>query len=170
MVEVRDGTWEVGDAGSVTFVADGQAIRLVSVNPRQGWTPSVVREALDRLEVDFRRGREVRELEVRYRHGLLRVEVESEDEAAQPGRFTVGDAGEVEIAVDDGQLRLVEVATSPRWAMQVLQETAGMVEVRFRQDAAGWDFKADLTQRGRLEIAMELRLEAPYPVRAPTGA
>ncbi len=167
MVEVRDGTWEVGEAGCVTFLADGDSIRLVSVHPREGWTPRVVREDGDRLEVEFTRGREERELEVRYRNGLLRVEIESEDEAAQPGRFTVGDAGEVEIAIDDGSLRLVEVATNPGWSMEVDEENPREVEVGFRQGELEWEFEAELSRRGRLEVEIEMEIEGPYPMPTP---
>lgn len=167
MVEVRDGTWEVGEAGCVTFIADEDAIRLVSVHPREGWSPEVVREQPDRLSVEFSRGRDERELEVRYRHGVLRVEIESEDEAAQPGRFTVGNAGEVEIAVDDGRLRLVEVGTNPGWSMEVDEESGREVKVDFRQGELEWEFEAELSRRGRLDVEIEMEVEGPYPLPAP---
>ena len=162
-MELRDGTWEVGEAGKVTFIIESGALRLMAVDPNAGWSPDVVHETSQRIEVEFRSGTEERVFEARYANGILRIEIEAEDDEAKPGRYTVGDAGEVEVDIEDGQLRLVEVATNPGWAMTVDAECPDEIEVEFRQGALEWEFEAELSKRGRLEIDLEMELEGPYP-------
>ncbi len=165
MVTLADGTWQVGEAGSVTFHVEDGALRLDAVDPTTGWTPTVVAEEGDRVEVALRRGREQRALEARYDGATLRIGVEHDDDDADPGRFSVGSAGEVEVAVDGGELRLVEVATNPGWTMDIDTDRGRTVDVGFRRDEMLWDFEAELAASGRLAIETELALEGPYPGR-----
>ena len=162
MVTLADGTWQVGEAGSVTFHVEDGVLRLDGVDPVTGWTPTVRDASRDRLEVALRRGREQRTLEARYDGAVLRIEVEHDDDA-DPGRFSVGSAGEVEVAVDGGELRLVEVATNPGWTMEIDTDRGRTVDVGFRRGEMHWDFEAELADSGRLGIETELALEGPYP-------
>ena len=163
MVELRDGTWQVAEAGLVTFTVERETLVLHDIEPAHGWNCNVVAEQADRLEVEFCLGRDVRALQARYASGVLTVEIDSESGDARPGRYCVGDAGEVEIAIDGGELRLIEVATNPGWSMEVDEESEREIEVGFRRGALEWGFDAGLSRRGRLGIDVEMELTGPYP-------
>lgn len=160
---VRDGRWAVGDAGAVTFAARGDELALEEVAAEPAWSPTVRRQEPDRLEVEFRRGGEEWELEVTYRKGILVIELEHEQEEAEPGRYEVGDAGAVEIAASQGRLELVEVHTNPGWSMDVADKRAHEVEVTFRRGALEWEFEARLSKWGRLAVEIEMGIEGPLP-------
>ncbi|MFO8076927.1 MAG: hypothetical protein R6T85_12500 [Egibacteraceae bacterium] len=79
------------------------------------------------------------------------------------GTWQVGEAGSVSFHVEDGALRLVEVATNPGWTMQVDAGGGRSVDVGFRRGDMTWDVEAELAGSGRLAIETELALEGPYP-------
>lgn len=166
----RDGRWAVGGAGAVRFAARGDALELEEVTAEPAWSPTVRREQPDRLEVEFRRGGEEWELDVTYRKGILVVGLEHEQEEAEPGCYAVGDAGEVELAVNRGRLELVEVHTNPGWSMEVADRREHEVEVAFRRGALEWEFEARLSKRGRLAVAIETEIEGPLPVAEQPGS
>ncbi|MGH9084147.1 MAG: hypothetical protein ACRDYW_01725 [Acidimicrobiales bacterium] len=80
-----------GDAGSITVVSDGTSLGLLTTSPNQGW----------RVEVEQSAGREV---EVTFRSGALRVDVnvELEDGQIRERVRTRNDATGAEIRTEDG--------------------------------------------------------------------
>lgn len=162
MTEVRDGEWAVGDAGTVTFWVRDDALVFEDVRANAGWSANVVRQLPHLLEVDLRSGTHEWEFSARYENGVLRVEIEEEVEPAGPGRYQVGDAGEVEIAVDHAGLKLVEVATAPGWRMRVDEETSKEIEIDFSAGAESWEFEAERNKRGEVEIEIEYEIEGRF--------
>ncbi len=160
---LREGTWEVGSAGTVTFALRAGSLVLEDVTPAPGWTLSLAREEPGRLEAEFRRGVEELEFEVGYANGVLAIELSCEIVGADPGHYDVGEAGSVEIAVEDGKLKLVEISTNPGWSMEVDEQEDTEIEVEFRRGALEWQFEAELNERGDLEIEIEMEIEGPYP-------
>ncbi len=51
------------------------------------------------------------------------------------GVWTVGDAGEVEFALENGVLSLVDVRPATGWAVEIDEEAADEIEVEFEQNA-----------------------------------
>lgn len=157
LYEPRDGTWPVGDAGEVEFEADGDTVRLIDTRPAEGWEVSVDERGDDELEVDFVRDNARWEFEAEIDDGDLEIEIRQDLIPAEPGRFAVGDAGTVEIAVEDRRLRLVDVQATEGWRTEV-EEDGDEVEVDFRRSGVRWDFEAEIDD-GRLEVQIDLTVE-----------
>lgn len=54
----------------------------------------------------------------------------------EPGRYQVGEAGTVEITVDDGEFEVEDVEPSDGWEHEVEQDEGLVVEVRFHREGA----------------------------------
>jgi hypothetical protein len=77
--EAVPGTWQVGEAGTVTFdVVDG-ALVLEDVSEADGWTVTDIEEEPDEIGVDLRRGDvEGDEIEIELRNGAMRWDADVE--------------------------------------------------------------------------------------------
>lgn len=67
--------YDVGDAGQVTFSADGDELLLGEVTPAAGWTAEVISDRGEELEVEFRSDRRTMDFEAELDDGDLEVEV-----------------------------------------------------------------------------------------------
>ncbi|GEM_PF-409616 len=76
--ELTDGTWGVGAAGEVDFVAHEDAIDLLAVRPEEGWRYTAKQKRPNQLDVTFKRDDETCELELHARNGVLWAELEAE--------------------------------------------------------------------------------------------
>ncbi len=68
------GRWPVAQAGVVELAVEDDRLRLVGVEPAQGWTHRVAKQARDDVEVVFSAGGEDWELEAELDDGALEVE------------------------------------------------------------------------------------------------
>lgn len=155
LYEPQDGTWPVGDAGEVEFEAGGDSLDLVDARPESGWEVSVDERDDDEIKVDFVRDNVRWEFEVETDDGQLEIEIRQDVIPAEPGRFAVGDAGVVEVAVDGDRVELVDMRAADGWRNEIREDDE--VEVDFRRSGARWDFEAEFDD-GRLEVQIDLKV------------
>lgn len=153
--EAVPGTWQVGEAGTVTFdVVDG-ALVLEDVSENDGWTVTDIDEEPDEIEVDFQRGAVEIEIEIELASGgtILEVEIDTDIEDADPGTYAIGDAGEFTFDVVDGQLDLTDLTVNDGWEITEQEVEADEIEIELRNGAMRWD--ADVDLNGSLEIELD---------------
>lgn len=164
--ELRDGIWAVGPAGEVEFaVAGPNRLELVEVRPTQGWEITDRSVEPDEIEIDFARGPVEIEIEIEIEGGVLEVEIDQDIDPAEPGRFDVGEAGTVNVSVEDGRIELGAVDLADGWT-EVSRESDGEeIELDFRRDGDGfvetWEFDAEL-DGGRLEVEIDYEIEGSF--------
>ncbi|MCK9486038.1 MAG: hypothetical protein M0R73_04955 [Dehalococcoidia bacterium] len=162
ILEVRDGTWPVGDAGEVEFAVSGDRLELVEVRPADGWSVTEQEIEDDEIEVDFRRGDVDWTVKVEIDNGVLEIEIDQDVHGAEPGVYAVGLAGTVAFQVSDGALSLGEIVTNEDWSHRIEEQEAGAIEVDFRRDNVTWEFKVERDD-GRLEVEIDFKIEGRYP-------
>lgn len=162
LVEARDGTWRLGEAGEVEFTATGGRLDLVEVRPEPGWDVIEREVDDDEIEVDLRRGEVTWQLEVELDDGLLEIEVDENIRGAQPGTFAIGDAGEVTFTDDDGRLTLVDVTAAEGWEVIVDDDGGDEIEVDLVRDGARWDVEIERDD-GRIDVDIHLTVRGPAP-------
>lgn len=153
--EAVPGTWQVGEAGTVTFdVVDGVLV-LEDVTENDGWTVTDIDEDPDEIEVDFRRGAVEIEIEIELVSNatILEVEIDTDIENADPGSYAIGDAGEFTFDVVDGQLELTDLTVADGWEITEQDVEGDEIEIELRNGAMRWD--ADVDLNGSLEIELD---------------
>ncbi|PSO51670.1 MAG: hypothetical protein BRC31_06230, partial [Actinobacteria bacterium QS_5_72_10] len=116
VAEARDGTWTVGDAGEVDFQLRRGELALGDVREYPGWIHTLRQIDEGAIELEFVGSGVTWEFTAHYRRGVLRVAETKSLDLAQPGHYSVGSAGEVEVAVAGSPLaRLtpIEAPTAP---------------------------------------------------------
>lgn len=73
------------------------------------------------------------------------------------GTWQVGEAGEVEFALQDGALSLTEVRPADGWQQRVAGEDPDEIEVHLTRDATDWKFEVEVD--GDMEISKELEIK-----------
>jgi hypothetical protein len=149
------GTWQVGDAGTVTFdIVDG-ALVLEDVSENEGWTVTGIDEDSDEIEVDFRRGDVEVEIEIELGSGgsILEVEIDTDIENAEPGTYDIGDAGSFTFDVVDGRLELVDLVVNEGWEVTEQDVGGDEIEIELRNGAMRWD--ADVDLNGTIEVELD---------------
>jgi hypothetical protein len=68
--------------------------------------------------------------------------------------YQVGDAGEVELAVDNGRLVLIEARPNQGWNVREVEEENDEVELDFVQGNVTWEFEAEL-ENGEIQVETE---------------
>lgn len=71
------------------------------------------------------------------------------------GTWRIGEAGEVEFALQDGALSLTEVRPSDGWQQRVADENPEEIEVHLTRDTTDWKFEVE-QDGATLEISKEL--------------
>lgn len=156
--EAVPGTWQVGEAGTVTFdVVDG-ALVLEDVSENEGWTVTDIEEEPDEIEVDFQRGAVEIEIEIEIASGgtILEVEIDTDIENADPGTYAIGDAGEFTFDVVDGQLELTDLTVSDGWEITEQDVESDEIEIELRNGAMRWDADVDLNGSAEIELDYEV--------------
>jgi hypothetical protein len=153
--EAVPGTWQVGDAGTVTFdVVDG-ALVLEDVSENEGWSVTDIEEAADEIEVDFRRDDVEVEIEIELESGgtILEIEIDTDIEDADPGTYDIGDAGSFTFEVVDGVLELTDVTATDGWDITEQDVEGDEIEIELRRGAMRWDADVDLD--GSIEVELD---------------
>lgn len=156
--EAVPGTWQVGEAGTVTFdVVDG-ALVLEDVSENEGWTVTDIDESPDELEVDFRRGGVEIEFEVELQSGgtILEVEIDTDINDAEAGTYDIGDAGSFTFEVVDGRLELTDLTANDGWDVTEQDVEGDEIEIELRQGAMRWDADVDLNGSLTVELDFEV--------------
>lgn len=68
--------------------------------------------------------------------------------------YAVGDAGEVELRVEDGGLVLVEVRPNEGWDFEIDDEERDEIDIDFRRGNEEWEFEVELDD-GELEVEID---------------
>lgn len=133
-----ENVFPAGDAGEVELERDGNNLRLVEVRPADGWRYEVEDDDDDEIEIEFRdNGREI-DFEAELDDGRLKVDVCDVVLDPTGDVYTIGEAGEVEVRIeqrqgdDDPELVLVEVRPNDGWEYEIDEEDDDEIEVEFR--------------------------------------
>lgn len=161
--ELRDGTWEVGDAGEVEFALADGSLSLIEVRPAEGWQDRVSDESSDEVEVYFAQGNIEWEFEVELGAGSMEISKELEIDQAESGTYDVGSAAEVEIEIDGTTVTLVDVRPAEGWEITKRDESSDEIELDFANDDGGTaEFEAEVEVDG-IELEIEQKLTGPIP-------
>lgn len=160
--EARDGTWTVGDAGEVDFQLREGALELGDVREYQGWMHALRRVDEGSIELEFVGSGVTWELTVHYQRGVLRVAQTKSIDLAEPGRYPVGSAGEVEVATADGAPSLAEVTPAEGWEVSVDDDDPEELTATFSHEPTVWTFTARV-EAGQLQIDVGYEIASAVP-------
>ena len=161
--ELRDGVWQVGDAGEVEFALSGGALSLTEVRPAQGWQHQVSDADADEIEVRFTQGDTQWKFEVELDDGALEITKKLQIRQAGGGAYQVGSAGEVSVEGDGSAVSLGEVRPSQGWSVTEQDVDSDEVEIEFRDGSGGKaQFQAE-SNNGGLEVEISQKREGPIP-------
>ncbi len=158
--EVRDGTWQVGDAGEVEFAAEGGSLSLAEVRPSDGWQQRVTDEKPDEIEVHFAQGDQEWKFEVESERGTLQISKELTIRNGASGDFTIGSAATLTLVVDGSTISVSDITPASGWSTMKQDESPDDVELDFRNDSTGGtaEFEAEAGSTGvKIEISQKLR-------------
>lgn len=163
---LRDGIWAVGPAGEVEFRVTGpDTVELVDVRANDGWEVTEQESDSDSLDVDFRQGQVVFELQVEIDGGVLEIEIDQDIDPAEGGSFALGEAGTAQVTVADGRVVLGEVTLSDGWTEIKREAGDDDAELDLRREGDGffelWELQADLDD-GRLDIEVDYEIEGRF--------
>lgn len=159
-VEPQAGTWQVGEAGTVTFDLDEGGLSLVDVSAADGWSESIDENSGEEIEVDFERGDVDYTIEIEWDGGELEIEIDQDLDDAEAGRYELGQAGTVEIALEGASLSLVEVDAATGWNETDRDVESDDVDVELSASPEQWEFSADLDD-GELDIELDYEVSGP---------
>ena len=160
VVVMRDGVWEVGDAGEVEFRFENGSLALDSVRPNPGRNVEVAEEAPDEIEVGFARDNAEWKFEVEAEGNVLRVERQQDLDPAEAENYAVGDAGEVEVGLEDGGLVLRDARANQGWNVRVEEQTSDEIEVDFVRGNVERQFEAEIDD-GEVDVRVDERISGP---------
>ncbi|MFB8386887.1 hypothetical protein ACFC3F_07085 [Microbacterium sp. NPDC055910] len=162
--ELRDGTWQVGDAGEVEFSLQNGSLALVEVRPADGWQQRISDEDSDEIEVYFTRDNTRWKFEVELERGTMEISQELKITRGAGGTYPVGSAAVVAFDTDGSTLTLGSVDVSDGWAIVKQDESADDIELDFRNDGTNGsaEFEAEL-EDGGVDIEISQKLTGPIP-------
>lgn len=155
----RSGTWPVGDAGTVTFEVEGDALVLVGYEPSDGWDARVDEEDDDEIEVDFQRDDVRWEFEVELDDGQLEIEIRQDHLDAEPGAYDLPDGGAFAFEAD-GDLTLASVTPGDGWEVTDQEEGSDEIEISLRATDRRLEVEVELDD-GRIEIEIDYEVVGP---------
>ncbi len=158
----RDGSWRLGNAGTVDFTATGGQLELVSATARPGWGKRIADDRADEIEVHFTRRSTDWKFEAELDDGRLEITREQEDRQAQPGTFAVGDAARATIALQGSRLVLRNVASRQGWTETKRDIESDELELDFRRGRETAELEAEL-RGGNLRVEITLKVTGPIP-------
>lgn len=161
--ELRDGVWQIGDAGEVEFALKEGALSLIEVRPAEGWQHRVSDDDADEIEVHFTQGSTDWKLEVEIDASKMEISKEFRIKEADSGTYRVGSAGEVSFTSDGTTVTLGEVSPSPGWTVTEQDVSSDDIEIEFRNNSGG---KAELEVEARgdsLKVEISQKITGPIP-------
>lgn len=158
----RDGKWQLGDAGQVSFSVDGGELQLVAMKPRSGWSKRIADEGRDDIEVHFTRGSIDWKFEAELDGDRLEISREMDDSNAEPGSYDVGDAARVDLGRGDSGLKLNDVTANNGWKVTKRDIETDGIEIEFSRSPASAEFEAEI-EDGDIHLEIDLKTEGPIP-------
>jgi len=158
--EIRDGTWQVGDAGEVEFAMQSGALSLTEVRLADGWQQRVADEKADEIEIHFTQGDREWKFEVELERGSVQVSKELKIRGGASGEFQIGSAATLTLAVDGSTVTVGDVTPASGWRVVKQDESPDDVELSFRNASGDGtaEFEAETGGSGvKIEISQKLR-------------
>jgi hypothetical protein len=148
------GTWQVGEGGTVTFdVVDGTLV-LAGVAAADGWRIAEQDTDDDGLEVELVRASERYLFEVELDDEThLEVRIEHELEGVPGGTYQLGDAGTVEVRIDDDRLVVERVAVTEGWQLAAEEREDDELEVELVRGDQRWHLEVEVDD-GHLDVGI----------------
>lgn len=162
MEEVRDGTWQVDEAGTVEFRFADNSIELQDVSPNSGWDQRIAAQSADELEVHLTRDDTDWKFEVEVDGERAEISRERDTQAADAGIYQVGDAAEVRFGSEDGSLSVDSVDTANGWEVTKRDESSDDIEIDFAKGNATAEFEAEQSS-GRTGLEISQKVSGPIP-------
>ena len=157
---MRDGVWQVGDAGEIEFRFENGTLSLIGTRANSGWEVEIDEQEADEIEVDFGRENVEWDFDVEAEGNVLRVEMTQQIDDAEAGIYGVGDAGEVEFGLENGRLILVENRPNEGWDARVGEESDDEIEIDFVRGNVEWQFEAELDD-DEVQVEIDQRISGP---------
>ncbi|WP_347351457.1 hypothetical protein [Intrasporangium sp.] len=161
--EIRDGAWDVGDAGQVKFlVRDGQ-LELMSVTPAGGWQQQgdPVKQA-DGLEVRFTQAATTWTFRVQLHDGSMTISKQESTSPAGDGSYSVAGAGSVSFTASGSDLKLGNVLTEDGWTASKQPTAPSAISVSFSNGAKSASFSAT-NVKNTVTVVTRSELSGPVP-------
>lgn len=158
--EIRDGTWQVGNAGEVEFTVQNGALSLTEVRPADGWQQRISDEKPDEIEVHFTQGDQEWKFEVESENGTLQISKELKIRNGASGDFQIGSAATLTLTVDGTTISVSDVMPASGWTTIKQDESPDDIELDFRNESTGGtaEFEAEVESSGvKIEISQKLR-------------
>ncbi|MDT0157615.1 hypothetical protein Q9R19_08275 [Microbacterium sp. ARD32] len=156
--ELRDGTWQVGDAGDVEFSSAGGALALTDVRAAEGWQHRIADEKPGEIEVHFTRPDTEWKFEVELEGGTMQISKQLTLSNATGGSIRVGSAATLQFSAKDA-LAVTNVAPADGWTTVKRDEQADDIELSFQNSNGDGEaeFEAETGTGGvRVEISQKL--------------
>lgn len=155
------GTWQVGDAGTVTFSVVEGRLSLDEVAPADGWQVTEQEADGDEIEVDLERDGERYEFQVELEDdgSVLEVRIEHDLDTSEAGTFELGDAGSVTVAIDGDRLLLEDLTVADGWQVVTDSRDDDEIEIDLERGDQRWDLEIELDD-GRLEVERDHRVRS----------
>lgn len=161
--ELRDGVWQIGDAGEVEFAFSNGDLSLTGVRPAEGWHHRVSDDDADELQVNFTRGTTEWKFEVEIDDSTMEISKELTLTSADAGTYLVGSAGEVSFDSDGSTVTTGEVTAREGWTVVTRDESSTDIEIEFRDDRGGKaEFEVEV-RSGDLEVEIHQKFTGPVP-------
>jgi hypothetical protein len=139
------GTWQVGEAGTVTFAVDEGRLVLEGVVAADGWRITEQDADEDDIEVELARASERYLFEVELDDEThLEVRIEHELEGVPGGTYALGDAGAVEVRIDGDRLVVERVAVAEGWQLVAEEREDDELEVDLERGDQRWHLEVEV--------------------------
>jgi archaellum component FlaG (FlaF/FlaG flagellin family) len=164
VTEVRDGIWDVGDAGQVEFRVSNGQLQLMAANPASGWQqPKPAVNQPNQIEVDFSQSAGTTwTFRVQVSGSTMQITKQESIARAGDGSYPVGGAGAVSLINSDTVLKLTNVAPEPGWTVSNQQTSPTSISVSFKRGQGSADFTA--TKSGSdVTVTTSQQLSGPVP-------
>ena len=161
--EVRDGTWQVDDAGTVAFQFTGNGVELQNVSPNSGWDQRVAERQSDEIEVHFTRNDTDWKFEAEMDGDQAEISRERDTQPADSGSYQVLDAAEVEFSSGNGSLSLGSVGTKSGWKVTKRDASSDDIGIDFAKDnSATAEFEVERSN-GQTKLEISQKVSGPVP-------
>ncbi|MGN6752771.1 MAG: hypothetical protein ACTHJJ_09475 [Intrasporangium sp.] len=164
--EIRDGIWDVGDAGQVNFVVSQGQLMLQSSTPASGWQkPQPPVEQPNQIAVDFSEPLGTTwSFRVQLSGSTMQITKQETIAKAADGSYPVGAAGAVAFISSGSQLKLMNVAPEGGWSVTQQQSSPTSISVSFKQGAGTAQFTAAMSGND-VTVATSQQLSGPVPAK-----
>lgn len=164
--EIRDGVWDVGDAGQVNFVVTQGQLMLQSSTPASGWQkPQPPVEQPNQIAVDFSEPLGTTwSFRVQLSGSTMQITKQETIAKAADGSYPVGAAGSVAFISSGSQLKLMNVAPEGGWSVTQQQSSPTSISVSFKQGAGTAQFTAAMSGND-VTVTTSQQLSGPVPAK-----